>query len=55
LTHVGALPLGKPEVLVVRAEQVFDTDRKLVDASARGFLRDLLIALVKWSERVAPV
>jgi chromate reductase, NAD(P)H dehydrogenase (quinone) len=24
LTHVGALPLGKPEVLVARAEQVFD-------------------------------
>jgi chromate reductase len=55
LTHVGALPLGKPEVLVARAEQAFDADRKLVDASARGFLRDLLIALVKWSERVAPV
>jgi chromate reductase len=54
LTHVGALPLGKPEVLVARAEQAFDTDRKLVDASARGFLRDLLVALTKWSVRVSP-
>ena len=54
LTHVGALPLGKPEVLVARAEQVFDADGKLVDASARGFLRDLLIALAKWSWRVSP-
>jgi chromate reductase len=54
LTHVGALPLGKPEVLVARAEQAFDADRKLVDASARGFLRDLLVALAKWSVRVSP-
>ena len=55
LTHVGALPLGKPEVLVARAEQAFDADRKLIDASGRGFLRDLLIALAKWSERLTPV
>lgn len=54
LTHVGALPLGKPEVLVARAEQAFNADRKLVDASARGFLRDLLVALAKWSGRVSP-
>jgi chromate reductase len=54
LTHVGALPLGKPEVLVARAEQAFDADGKLVDETARGFLRDLLVALAKWSERVSP-
>jgi len=50
LTHVGALPLAKPEVLVARAEQVFDTEGRLVDESARGFLRDLLVALGKWIE-----
>lgn len=54
LTHMGALPLGKPEVLVARAEQAFDVDLKLVDAAARGFLRDLLAALAQWTERVAP-
>ncbi|MBN2148335.1 MAG: NAD(P)H-dependent oxidoreductase [Anaerolineales bacterium] len=54
LTHVGALPLGKPEVLVARAEQAFNADGTLVDESARGFLRDLLVALAKWSERVSP-
>jgi chromate reductase len=48
LTHVGALPLGKPEVLVARAAQAFDADGKLVDETARGFLRDLLVALAKW-------
>ena len=35
LTHVGALPLGKPEVLVARAEQAFDAEGRLVDAAAR--------------------
>lgn len=54
LTHVGALPLGKPEVLVARAEQVFDPVGNLTDAAARGFLRDLLAALAKWTQRVSP-
>ena len=54
LTHVGALPLGKPEVLVARAEQVFDAEGNLVDAAARGFLRDLLTALAGWIQRVSP-
>ena len=55
LTHVGALPLGKPEVLVVRAKQAFDADGKLVDVPARGFLQDLLIALAKWSKQVSRI
>jgi len=53
LTHVGALPLAKPEVLVARAAQVFDTEGRLVDESARGFLRDLLVALGKWIETLS--
>jgi chromate reductase len=55
LTHVGALPLGKPEVLVARAEQAFDADIKLVDAAARGFLQNLLVALAKWSRQVSQI
>jgi len=54
LTHVGALPLGKPEVLVARAGQAFDTEGKLVDAAARGFVQDLLTALARWVGRVSP-
>jgi chromate reductase len=54
LIHVGALPLGKPEVLVGRAEQAFDADGYLVDKVARGFLRDMLVALAEWTERVSP-
>lgn len=54
LMHVGALPLGKPEVLVARAEQAFDAEGKLIDEAARGFLRDLLVALADWTRRVSP-
>jgi chromate reductase len=54
LTHVGALTLAKPEVLVARAEQAFNAQGKLVDEAARGFLRDLLAALEVWTRQVAP-
>ena len=54
LTYVGVLPLGKPEVLVGRAEQVFDPVGNLTDAATHGFLRDLLAALAKWTQRVSP-
>lgn len=52
LTHTGALPLGKPEVLVARAEQAFDSEGRLIDEAARAFLRDLLAALLHWVRRV---
>jgi chromate reductase len=52
LTHIGALPLGKPEVLVARAEQVFNTNGKLVDPVSGGYLRDLLTALENWIQLV---
>jgi chromate reductase len=53
LTHVGALPMGKPEVLVARAEQAFDAGGKLIDEAAGGFLRNLLDALAVWTRRVS--
>lgn len=52
LTHLGALPLGKPEVLIARADQAFDSDGRLVDETARAFLRDLLIALANWTRKL---
>lgn len=54
LTHIGALPLSKPEVLVARAEQVFDAEGTLTDETARGFLRDLLVAFARWIRQVSP-
>jgi chromate reductase, NAD(P)H dehydrogenase (quinone) len=54
LTHVGALTVPKPEVLIARADKAFDADGNLIDEAARGFLRDLLAALVEWTWQVAP-
>jgi chromate reductase, NAD(P)H dehydrogenase (quinone) len=54
LTYVGALPLGKPAVLVARAGQAFDAEGTLADAAERGFLREYLAALAKWTQRVSP-
>lgn len=53
LTHVGALTLGKPDVLVGRAEQVFDAQGHLTDPTTRGFLHNLLTALAEWTLRVS--
>lgn len=52
LSHVGALPMGKPEVLVARAEQAFDAEGRLADDATRGHLSKLLAALVEWAQRV---
>ena len=53
LTHVGALSLGKPEVLVARAAKVFDNAGVLTDDTARGFLHDLLVTFAKWIRQVS--
>jgi len=53
LTHVGALTLGKPEVLVGRAEQVFDAQGHLTDPTTCSYLRDLLTTLAEWTLRVS--
>jgi chromate reductase, NAD(P)H dehydrogenase (quinone) len=48
LTHIGALPMGKPEVLVSRAEKAFDDHGTFVDPVGRGFLEDFLKAFACW-------
>ncbi|MBN1893937.1 NAD(P)H-dependent oxidoreductase [bacterium] len=55
LMHTGALPLGKPEVMITHAEQAFDAEGRLTDEKAKGFLKDLLAALADWTRRVSPV
>ena len=54
LTHVGALTVPKPEVLIARADKAFDAEGRLTDEAARGFLRDLLFALADWTRQVNP-
>jgi len=45
-------PVNRPEVLVMRAQEKFDTDGRVVDETTRGFVRDLLIALTNWTLRL---
>lgn len=47
-------PLNKPEVLVMRAQEKFDVNGRLVDAMTSGFLRDLLVALADWTRLLRP-
>lgn len=53
LTHLGALVLSKPEVMVPKAQEVFDENGRLTSESTRRFLQDLLIKLAVWTRRVA--
>jgi chromate reductase len=45
-------PVNKPEVHVMRAREKFDASGRLIDETARGFVRDLLTALVDWTHRL---
>jgi chromate reductase, NAD(P)H dehydrogenase (quinone) len=46
-------PLNKPEVLIFQAQNKFDADGKLTDEVARGLIRDLMAALMRWTAQVA--
>jgi chromate reductase len=56
LRHVcvfcNMFPLNKPEVLLMRAQEKFDANGRLTDETARGLIRDLLLALVDWTQRL---
>jgi chromate reductase len=45
-------PLNKPEVRVSRAATRFDGDLRLTDETTRQFVRELLEALVEWTQRL---
>jgi chromate reductase len=44
--------VNKPEVLVMRAQEKFDANGRLVDETTRTFIRDLLVALSDWTQRL---
>lgn len=46
-------PVNKPEVLIGQAQTKFDTSGRLTDEAARGFIRDLLVALAQWTQLIA--
>jgi chromate reductase len=45
-------PLNRPEVLIGQAHTKFDAQGRLTDEAARGFIRDLLVALDKWTRLI---
>src|SRR5881227_1930587 len=45
-------PLNKPEVLIGQAQTKFDEQGRLTDDAARGFIRDMLVALEKWTRLI---
>jgi len=42
-------PVARPEVIVMKAQEKFDADGKLVDETTRGIVKELLIALAEWT------
>ena len=47
-------PLNKPEVQIGHAQTKFDSSGRLTDDAARGFIRDMLVALEKWTQLIGP-
>src|SRR6266853_5528081 len=45
-------PLNKPEVLIGQAQTKFDAEGRLTDEAARGFIRDLMVALAAWARQI---
>jgi chromate reductase len=45
-------PLNKPEVLIGQAQTKFDEQGRLTDEAARGFIRDMMAALERWTRQV---
>lgn len=46
---VNLLPLNKPEVFIMQAQNKFDSDLRLTDEYTRGAIKKLLQALVDWT------
>ena len=46
-------PINKPEVRIGQAHTKFDTNGGLTDDAARGFIRDMLVALESWTRQIS--
>jgi chromate reductase len=45
-------PVNKPEVMIAQAASKFDAAGNLTDETARGLIRDLLVALANWTRKL---
>ena len=46
-------PINRPEVRIGQAHTKFDANGGLTDEAARGFIRDMLVALESWTRQIA--
>jgi chromate reductase, NAD(P)H dehydrogenase (quinone) len=52
LVDLNVYAINQPQLLVARAQDVFDTDGKLKDSQVRETLRNILLYLVNWSAKI---
>ena len=52
MVFLDMYPLNQPEVMVPFAEKKFDGNGRLADEATRDKIRDLLVSLVDWTERL---
>jgi chromate reductase len=46
-------PLNKPEIFIGLAQTKFDAEGRLTDEMAKGLIRDLLVALERWTRQIS--
>jgi chromate reductase len=54
LVFLNAHPINKPEVMIGQAGSKFDEGGRLTDEPTREFIRQLLVSLATWTQRLRP-
>ena len=52
LVDLYVYPINQPQLLLARTQDSFDSDLKLKDPQARETLKNILQALVSWTEKI---
>jgi chromate reductase len=53
MVFLNMFPLNRPEVMIGSCSDKFDEEGNLTDETTKGFIRDLLKALVEWTHRLS--
>jgi len=53
MVFLNMFPLNRPEVMIGSCSDKFDEEGNLTDETTKGFVRDLLKALVEWTHRLS--
>ena len=54
MVFLNMFPINQPEVMIGNAGEKFDDQGNLTDETTKGFIRQLLVNLVEWTQRIAP-